>query len=122
VQVLLKEGAVQCVVIIDLGEMERLLFRAGAAERRRGAVCGHHRFGRNGTVIVFVQVLLKEGAVQCAVIIDLVEKEQLLFCAGAAERRRGAACGHYRLGRAPRRRNCCVLEGVGVSEKKVAWI
>ena len=29
----------------DLVEMEQLLFCAGAAERRRGAVCGHHRFG-----------------------------------------------------------------------------
>ena len=51
-QVLLKEGAVQCAVIIDLVELEQLLFCAGAAERRRGAVCGHHQFGRNGTVIV----------------------------------------------------------------------
>jgi hypothetical protein len=52
VQVLLKEGAVQCAVIIDLVEKEQLLLCAGAAERRRGAVCGHHRFGGKGTVIV----------------------------------------------------------------------
>jgi acetoin utilization deacetylase AcuC-like enzyme len=73
-----------------------------------------------------VQVLLKEGAVQRVAIIDLDvhQGDGTAVCLkvwGSVRRRllgfENERCGHYRLGRAPRRRNCCVLEGVGGSEE-----